>query len=78
MRKVIARYTAYDGIRDEEQIVTVYEEKYALGYLYTVNVEDENSLHSYEYDSMDEALESARESVNQIAPTNGGKPAFEE
>ena len=78
MGKIIARYTVRDGIRDECQIVTVYEERYTLGYLYTVKVEDENSIHHYEFDTMEKALESARESICTVAPTNGGKPAFEE
>lgn len=78
MRKIIAKYTAYDGIRDEEQVVTVYEERYRLGYLYTVNVEDERDLRSYEHDTMEEALEAAREAVREVQPTNGGVPAFDE
>ena len=78
MRKIIAMYTARDCIRNECQTVTVYEERYILGYLYTVEVEDENSIHTYEHDTMEEALESARESICAVAPTNGGKPAFDE
>lgn len=78
MRKIIAKHTTYDAIRDEEQVVTVYEEGYCLGYLYTVNVEDERSFRSYEHDTMEAALEAAHEAVREVQPTNGGVPAFDE
>ena len=78
MRKIIAKHTTYDGIRDKERVVTVYEESYCLGHMYTVNVEDERDIRSYDYDTMQEALDRAYEAVYPVPPTNGGVPALDE
>lgn len=76
-RKVIAMHTTFDAIRDEITTATVYEERYCLGYLYTVNVETEHTFNSFEYDTMAEALRAAHSMVPPVFPTNGGVPAFD-
>ena len=78
MRNIIAKYTIEDHIRDEIDTITVFEEKYVLGYLYTVNVENNNSFHSFEFDDMTKALCFANENVVGVPPTNGGIPAFDD
>ena len=80
MRHIIAKYTAYDYIRDEGELVAVYEEETSLGHIYTIKREDETHAWFYERDTMPEALELAHSLACQcqIWPTNGGIPAFDE
>lgn len=78
MRNTIAIHTTFDAIRNETETVTVYEERYCLGYLYTINVETEHDFRLFEYDDMGKALEAAHSFVHQVGPTNGGVPAFPE
>lgn len=39
MRHIIAKTTTLDAIRNQVTTVTAYEERCALGHLYTVNVD---------------------------------------
>lgn len=86
MRKIIAKTTTYDGIRDQVTTVTAYEERDHSGAaFYTVNEEweeignEENgSFRSSEYDTMRQALEAVAAASGNVVPTNGGVPAFDE
>ena len=83
MRKIIAKTTTFDAIRNQNTVITVFEEKYVLGYFYTVNVdweeignEENGRFHSYEFDTMGAALEFAAAKSGNVMPTNGNVPAF--
>ena len=86
MRKIIAKTTTYDGIRDQMTTITAYEERdYSGAAFYTVNKEweeignEENgSCRSSEFDSMRQALEAVAAISGNVMPTNGGVPAFDE
>lgn len=83
MRKVIAKIDTFDGIRNQNKTVSVYEDHSVVGYFYTVNVdweeignEENGRFESYEFDSMRDALEFAASESGNVPPTNGNVPVF--
>lgn len=85
MRHIIAKTTTLDDIRNQVTTVTAYEERYALGNLYTVNVdweeignEENGRLDSWEFETMAAALKFVASQSGNVAPTNGEVPAFED
>lgn len=85
MRHIIAKTTTLDAIRNQVTTVTAYEERCALGNLYTVNVdweevgnEENGRLDSWEFETMAAALKFVASQSGNVAPTNGDVPAFED
>lgn len=81
---MIARHVTQDLIRGWDTDVRVYEEKTAIGWLYTVVKETSSagddaagSIDHAEFDDMGKALAYAYSTVGEVMPTNGNVPFAE-
>ena len=85
-RNIIAETETFDYIRRTRERITCYEERdYNNDCFYTVNVnkfqidnEYSGRFETFEFDTMEKALDFVGNSSGYVSPTNGGVPVFPE